>query len=660
MSDNRTVINFPFAGLVGSDALRDALIWLAVDPGIGGVLVTGTRGTAKSTAVRALADLMPPIDTIAGDAFNRAPEANDAPETIVRIATPFVELPVGATEDRVIGTLDVRALLGGERRFDAGLLARANRGVLYVDEVNLLPDHLVDVILDAAATGRNVVERDGASLTHDARIVLVGTMNPEEGELRPQLLDRFGLCVAIASDDDLDRRVTIVERRLAFERDPAAFVAGFAAQTEALRARVADARVFLPHVSASHACVRAASVLARNANVEGMRADLTIVRTARAIAAFDARREVTLEDIERAAEPALAHRRREAPRTNPPRGSTTPPPPPRQPQAPPPPPTQATANGATSSRASALEAKAEAETKAESTTEPRRGANADVDDVAAPPQSHDTATIGTHAFDGRAESEISSRSTRARRFAARGAGSHATPSGASRIARFRTRRLAALATLRVALMERPNEGLAIVATDARYLVRRGRERQLVLFLIDASGSMAAAARMRAAKGVVCALLADAYRRRDAVALVAFRGDGADVLVPPTRSAIVAYRRLRTLPTGGRTPLASGLASARELLVRSARRDPGMRAHLVVVTDARANAPAVDAIALAFAEAAHVRALGVRTLCVDTEGGVVRLGLAQRLATVLDASYRHLDECSERALGATVREWMATA
>jgi len=649
LSANDTVVNFPFAAIVGSDALCDALLWLAVDPGIGGALVTGTRGTAKSTAVRALADLLPSIETIAGDAFNRAPDPSDARETIVRIATPFVELPVGATEDRVIGTLDVRALLGGERRFDAGLLARANRGVLYVDEVNLLPDHLVDVILDAAATGRNVVERDGASLTHDARIVLVGTMNPEEGELRPQLLDRFGLCVAIASDDDLDRRVTIVERRLAFERDPDAFVAGFAAQTQALRARVAAARAYLPDVSASHACVRAASVFARDANVEGMRADLTIVRTARAIAALDARREVTLDDIERAAEPALAHRRREAPRTTPPRGSS--PPPPTQPQQPQTPPAPSISNGVTPSHEP---------NGSDANIDPNAATDTDTDKPSTPPRARETANIGAHALDERAHLEAQSRAKRNRHIAARGAGSAETPSGASRVVGFRTPRIAALATLRTALTERPGESCAITETDVRYLVRRGRERQLVLFLVDASGSMAAAARMRAAKGVVCALLADAYRKRDAVALVAFRGDDAEVLVPPTRSAIVAYRRLRTLPTGGRTPLASGLACARELLIRNGRRDPGARAHLVILTDARANAPASNAVALAFAEAAHVRALGVRALCVDTEGGIVRLGLARRLATALGASYRHLDDCSERALGATVREWMATA
>ena len=198
------------------------------------------------------------------------------------------------------------------------------------------------------------------------------------------------------------------------------------------------------------------------------------------------------------------------------------------------------------------------------------------------------------------------------------------------------------------------------AADLRYVERRGRERQLVVFLVDASGSMAAAARMRAAKGVVCALLEDAYRRRDAVALVAFRGEDAEVPVPPTRSAALAYRRLRMLPTGGRTPLAAGLSRVRQLVVANARRDPGARAHLVVVSDARANAPERDAFAAALREATLIRRVGLRALCVDTENGRVRLGNVARLASALAATYRHLDDCDERALGATVREWMATA
>jgi magnesium chelatase subunit D len=604
-----TPVRYPFAAIVGQHPLKDALLWLAVDPSIGGLLVTGTRGTAKSTAVRALADLLPPIP--AGDA---AP----AP-------TPFVELPIGATEDRVIGSLDVRSLLAdAKNRFEPGLLARAHRGVLYADEVNLLPDHLVDVILDAAASGINTVERDGASFSHEARFMLVGTMNPEEGELRPQLLDRFGLCVAIENDDDIDRRVEIIERRTAFERDPLAFANAYESRSAALRARILRARDLLARVVVERACLRRAAELAIEARVEGMRADIAIVRAARAIAAFEERTIVSTEDIERAAPPALAHRRREAPRDTPPRPPVPPPPSP-------------------------------ARRPVESGHDPA------ADDATSRNGSESTKTFDVGApvglrFDAKTSDE---RKQRCLSSGARGRGATQTPRGVARSVRTITARIDALATIRAATLERRTPG-NIDARHLRFIERRGRERRLVVFLIDASGSMAAAARMRAAKGAVCSLLENAYHRRDMVALIAFRGENAELLVPPTRSAALAYRRLRTLPTGGRTPLAAGLRSARELLATHARRDPAALAHLVVVSDARANSPQRDAFATALREASAFRTLRVRSLCIDTESDRVRLRHAARLARALDATYRHLEQCTERTLGATVREWAAIA
>ncbi len=607
--------------------MRDAFLWLAVDSTIGGLLVTGTRGTAKSTAARGLTDVLPPIDVVPGDPCNRAPSAG---ETGVPRATPFVELPIGATEDRVVGTLDVRALLTeSDRRFEPGLLARANRGVLYVDEVNLLPDHLVDVLLDAAATGVNVVEREGASYVHDARIVLIGTMNPEEGELRPQLLDRFGLCVPVAGDGDLARRVTIVERRLAFENDPAAFVLAHAAQTDALRGRVAAARERLPHVAYGTDTIALAAQLALAANVEGMRADLTIVRTARAIAALAGRPRVSDDDVARAAVAALAHRRREAPPMD-----RTPPPP----QAPPPSAPSSPPQG----------------------NQPRDGGDAEREAASAPTAEPPAriVVIGTPATVPLA--------TGPRRNAAQSPGTAAargrdrdmalTPNGRARIVVTATSTVALLATVRAAAADQTR----VHARHLRYIERRGRARRLIVLLVDASGSMAAAARMRAAKGVLCGLLEDAYRRRDAVALIAFRGTSAQTLVPPTRSAALAYRRLRTLPAGGRTPLADGLRAAGDLIATNARRDPHARAHLVLISDARANVPARDPFPAALREAARLRARDVRMLCIDTESGRIRLGRTAQLATALDADYRTIESCTERVLGATVREWMATA
>jgi len=610
---------FPFAAIVGQDALREALVWLAVDPFLGGVLVTGTRGTAKSTAVRGLVDLLPQ-------------------------PTPFVELPVGATEDRIVGTLDVGALLaGGERRFEPGLLARANGGVLYADEVNLLPDHLVDVLLDAAASGRNVVERDGASHVHDARFVLVGTMNPEEGELRPQLLDRFGLCVSVGNDTDVERRVEIVERRLAFELAPDAFARTFAAENERVRGRIVSARALLPFVVASRACVRRAAELALEAQVEGMRADLTIVRAARVVAALEGRTAVTSHDAERAAEPALAHRRREPVRT----------PPPRRPPLPQPPLSKSAPSDASNAASSGSQNGGTDAKRPSDSSEERTG-----DDSSAPP--FDVGMPANLALDAAAREAFAARA--APRDGARGRADTDVANGRARDVRRVSPHLAALATVRAAALERASGTtgpLVVASRHARYVVRRGAARRLVVFAIDASGSMAAAARMRAAKGVVCALLEDAYRRRDLVALLAFRGSGAEVLVPPTRSAIVAYRRLRTLPTGGRTPLAAALRGARDLALVHARRDPGMRTHLVLVGDSRATAPRENAFGAALREAALLRGTGVRALCVDTERGPVRLENTRRLANELGATYRHLDDCDERALGATVREWMAT-
>lgn len=607
-------VNFPFAALVGQQALQDALVWLAIDPAIGGALVTGTRGTAKSTAVRAIVDLLPPIDL---DGATKP--------------TPFVELPIGATEDRVIGTLDVRALLSGaERRFEPGLLARAHCGVLYVDEINLLPDHLVDVLLDAAATGVNVIERDGVSFEHDARIMLVGTMNPEEGELRPQLLDRFGLCVAIANDDDVERRVEIVERRIAFDRDPHAFVRTYDAESAALRALIARARAAVGEVVVERERYRQAATLALEARAEGMRADLTIVRTARAIAALEGRAAVSAADVERAAGPALAHRRRATPRGTPPSA---------------PPPRNGPASNGEAARDAAKPNGAEKSTDAAQATS--------TFDVGAPAELELEPDVFARA-DRRGEQP----------FTSRGRSTAQTPTGIAFAVARKSGPVAALATIRAAARERtsgdPAAPLDVAPRHLRFIERRGRRRQLVVFLVDASGSMAAAARMRAAKGVVCALLEDAHYRRDAVALVAFRGEAAEVIVPPTRSVALAYRRLQSLPTGGRTPLAAGLQRARELIGAHARREPSTRAHLVIVSDARANVPQPNALEQALQEAQLLRGAQVRALCIDTEHGRIRLRDAVPLAGALGATYRHLDECNERALGAAVREWMATA
>lgn len=314
---------FPFSAIVGQDEMKRAMLIAAVEPAIGGVLVLGDRGTGKSTAVRALAALLPKITAVADCAYNCAPGAlaglcglcqGGATPTAREVPVPVVDLPLGATEDRLIGALDLEsALVRGVKRFEPGLLARAHRGFLYIDEVNLLEDHLVDALLDVAASGENVVEREGLSVRHPARFVLVGSGNPEEGELRPQLLDRFGLSVEVRTPDDLAMRVEIVKRRDAYERDPAAFATRFKRAEGQTRKRILEARARLPQVTVSDAVLEWASALCLRAGTDGLRGELTLMRAARAVAALDARDSVTLDDLRQVAPSSLRHRLRRNP-----------------------------------------------------------------------------------------------------------------------------------------------------------------------------------------------------------------------------------------------------------------------------------------------------------------------------------------------------------
>ncbi len=318
---------YPFTAIVGQDEMKLALILNVIDPSIGGVLIRGEKGTGKSTVVRALADILPEIDVVEGCPFQCDPDSVDSlcPEcekrlkeegTLPRIRRKIrvVDFPLSATEDRVVGTLDIEtALKAGEKKFEPGILAAANRGILYVDEVNLLDDHLVDLLLDAAAMGVNFVEREGISFAHPARFVLVGTMNPEEGELRPQLLDRFGLCVSVEGIKEPEKRVLIMERRAAFEKDPEAFSRKFVAENKALSERIVAARKHLYEVNIPEKILYEIARHLITLGVDGHRADLTIVKAARAHAAFCGRDEVTEEDIKIAKTLALPHRLRRKP-----------------------------------------------------------------------------------------------------------------------------------------------------------------------------------------------------------------------------------------------------------------------------------------------------------------------------------------------------------
>ncbi len=317
---------FPFSAIVGQDEMKSALLMAAVDPSLGGVLVFGDRGTGKSTAVRALAGLLPKIVVVKGCRYNCDPEANGAmcPDCAAQtdatalktqsVPIPVIDLPLGATEDRVVGALDLeKALVAGEKAFEPGLLARAHRGFLYIDEVNLLEDHLVDLLLDVAASGINVVEREGLSVRHLARFVLVGSGNPEEGELRPQLLDRFGLSVEVRSPHDLEDRVEVVRRRDAYDADPQAFAKSWRAKESRIRGRIKKARGLLSDVTTPDEAMAFASMLCLKLGVDGLRGELTLTRAARARAALAGRTETSRADVNAVAPTALRHRLRRDP-----------------------------------------------------------------------------------------------------------------------------------------------------------------------------------------------------------------------------------------------------------------------------------------------------------------------------------------------------------
>jgi magnesium chelatase subunit I len=319
-------IAFPFSAIVGQDEMKLALLIAAVDPKVGGVLAFGDRGSGKSTAVRALAALLPKMKVVVGCRYNCDPDrvaefcddcrarAAKGELKTAQVPVPVVDLPLGATEDRVVGALDLeRALARGEKAFEPGLLARAHRGFLYIDEANLLEDHLVDLLLDVAASGENVVEREGLSIRHPARFVLVGTGNPEEGELRPQLLDRFGLSVEVKTPDDLPSRIEVVRRRDEFERDDSAFTAKWAKEETKLRKKITSARERLPSVTVSDAALELAAKLCMALGTDGLRGELTLMRAARALASLESAKSVTDQHLRRIAPPALRHRLRRNP-----------------------------------------------------------------------------------------------------------------------------------------------------------------------------------------------------------------------------------------------------------------------------------------------------------------------------------------------------------
>ncbi len=678
---------FPFTAIVNQDLMKRALILNAVYPQIGGVLIRGERGTAKSTAARALAALLPEIEVVADCPFScdpdqpatwctRCQERAAAGETFPRARrrTRFVDLPVSATEDRVVGTLDIeRAIQKGERHFEPGVLAAANRGVLYVDEVNLLDDHVVDILLDAAAMGVNVVEREGISFSHPARFILIGTMNPEEGDLRPQLLDRFALCVDIRGVHDPAARMLIMERNLAFESDPEGFYAEWLPREEALSREIARARQILPEVRHTRGDLAVIAAMMAEIRVDGHRPDMVILKTARANAAFEGRTRIADRDILLAAELALPHRLRRHPlqmveatldnlgeRLAEARAQVA-----RQD------PLQAEEVGESEVVPAEKKTQVEIETGDKPSSEGRERPREPVlQQVPHWPSEGQWWEGGKkipagEAFTPRRLDTPLDRLTRS------GTGRRSVTRTDQRRGRYIQARpspedpsdLALDATLRAAAPYQPRRrcpggpALVVCPQDYHRKVRVRRMANLILFVVDASWSMAVAERMEATKGAVMSLLTDAYQRRDRVGVVIFQKNGARLVLAPTNSVTRAQKALQDVPVGGKTPLSAGLQLAYEVITRELRQRPDLMPLMVLLTDGAGNVSMTD---LPPQEEAHRIAelfpqARIRSVVLNMEHEAFDQGLAQALADHLQAPCYRLEELRAEALLARVRE-----
>ncbi len=617
---------YPFAALVGQDSLKLALLLCAINPGIGGILIQGDKGTAKSTAARGLAELMPRLQRVTDSRYNASPdeliESCEAcqlnPDALEEIPVPLVTLPLGATEDRVLGHLDLESVLHEKRKkLQPGLLASAHRGIVYIDEVNLLADHLVDVLLDVAAMGVNTIQRDGLSVSHPSRFMLIGTMNPEEGTLRPQFLDRFGLMVEVQAPTNVEERTEVIRRRIAYESQPETFLNQWSAEQAALTRQIERARQLLPSVHMPEGLLTLISQLCTQLSVSSLRADIVLYKTALTLAAYQDRTMVTADDIRRAAELVLPHRRRKKP---------------FEPNA--------WNNSELDELMNQLPPPAPQESGEDESSEENPADSSDsnpseeVFEVApvAPLPALQVEDVRMHASSGR-----------------RSVAEHSQRGLVTQtVANPQTKDLAIQASVQQAIIRNPDQ-FTLQKEDLQENRRSGKTGHLILFVVDASGSMAASRRMEAVKGSVLSLLTDAYQRRDTVAVIAFRGVEAQLVLEPTQSVERAETALRALPTGGRTPLAQALQVASGVL--NQRKENPL---LIVLSDGKANVPLPgggDAWQQSLEIAQSLQ--HVPTLVLDTDTDYLRLGKARELAAALRAECLTLEELSAENLTRTI-------
>lgn len=651
---------FPFTAIVGQDLMKLALLLNAINPKIGGVLIKGTKGTGKSTAVRALADLLPEIEVIKDCPFNCNPynlkEACHAcqdriiAENLKEKDIEFrkmqvINLPINATEDRVIGTIDIKkALEEGLKALEPGILAEANRNILYIDEVNLLADNVADVLLDSAAMGINIIEREGISLHHPSTFILVGTMNPEEGNLRPQLLDRFGLSIDVERIEDIDKRVLITKYAEEYQNDPNLFYKKFKEKQKELKNKIINARKILHSVEISDNQLKQTSKICVKLKVDGHRADITINRTAKSIAAFHGRKLVEEDDIKIAAKLALSHRLRRLPFED---------------------------KTLDESELETLFDNEENEVKKESNDIQQEEKQLEME-----PNQIDSNLLNNIKNDNQTynlreetfgikenvivDQIIKNKKIREVMNTSGKRVLHPTYSPHGKYVGSEKKReinmpfstdIAFNETLNEAALDAFKNGnkLEIKGEHIHIKKRMGKSSYLIIFCVDASGSMGIKDRMETVKGAIYSILQTNYIHRDKVSLIVFRQDRAETILPPTRSTDLAYKLLKDIPTGGTTPLAAGLLKALDVAKEEIRKKSGYIPLIILLTDARGNVYFKDAIEDVLKIGKEIAQQEINLIVVDTEFSDVKLDFSKKLANVANAVYYHIDHLDQEDL-----------